>query len=416
MNSSYCYNLRTKLKKGNRSFLHGPQDERQCTKKRRVPPIRYAMSMMTNRVVRLIFTLILFPSASPFIQNGGRHRRQQRRHIIMHSTTMSDAIVGPRVPINENFPGLKKIYSNPDIFVIENFLEDSYCKDLIDKASEKKLERSPVAYAGWTQDFKDLVELSSKGPIAWIALVSSWFQVKDSGGNQLDLVLHALQNYAIVFVATTTIIGGFTYSRAQGLKALRTSTSTTLDDMSNYGACEFVRQAARLFNSCDSDETVIESSSSFMQEESALFEAPTVIRYEPDQILAPHYDANRSADTEDANRGGQTLATLLVYLNDVEKGGMTRFGKLNAAAAIGHDDNNFLIHGVNADDEKLVVQPKQGDALLFFPADCRGQFDPRTEHEGMSAIDEKWIARIWKHERRVPSPFGLSESSLSNID
>ena len=355
-----------------------------------------------NQVLRLICSSILFSVVSPFVHTDGRHRGQRRQHI-MHSTTVADATVGPRIPINEDFPGLKKIFSNPDIFVIENFLEDSYCQDLIEKASEKKLERSPVAYAGWTDDFKDLLELTSKGPIAWIALVSSWFQVKDSGGGQLDLVLNALQNYAIVFVITTIIIGGFTYSRAQGLKDLRTSTSTTLDDMDNYGAREFVRQAARLFNSGDS-----EFSSSFMKDEAALFEAPTVIRYEPEQILAPHYDANRSADTEDANRGGQTLATLLVYLNDVEKGGLTRFGKLNASAAIGNNND--------ADEVKLVIQPKQGDALLFFPADYRGQFDPRTEHEGMAAIDEKWIARIWRHKNRVSSPFGLSESSLCDID
>lgn len=263
-------------------------------------------------------------------------------------------------------------------------------------------------FAGWTEDFKDLVELASKGPIAWIALVSSWFQVKDSGGGQVDLVLHALQNYAIVFVVTTIIIGGFTYSRAQGLKDLRTSTSTTLDDMSNDGPREFVRQAARLFHADDG--SAIESSSSFMQDEAALFEAPTVIRYEAEQMLAPHYDANRSAETEDANRGGQTLATLLVYLNDVEKGGLTRFGKLNKSIAIG----NTIVDG--NDDEKLVIQPKQGDALLFFPADYSGKFDARTEHEGMAAISEKWIARIWRHKSRVPSPFGLSESSLCDLD
>lgn len=378
-------------------------------KRQLVLTARYVRSTMTmnQQVLRLICSLLLLSSVSPFVPTDGRQRGQRRRHI-MHSATVPDAMVGPRIPINENFPGLKKIHSNPDIFVIENFLEDSYCKDLIDKASEKKLERSPVAYAGWTDDFKDLVELASKGPVAWIALLSSWFQVKDSGGGQLELVLNALRNYAIVFVATTIIIGGFTYSRAQGLKDLRTSTSTTLDDMSNFGAREFVRQAARLFNSGDSDETPVESSSGFMQDQAALFEAPTVIRYEPDQILAPHYDANRSADTEDANRGGQTLATLLVYLNDVEKGGLTRFGKLNASPAI---DNS-----VNADKKKLVIQPKQGDALLFFPADYRGQFDPRTEHEGMAAIDEKWIARIWRHKNRVPSPFGLSESALCDID
>ncbi|VEU39088.1 unnamed protein product [Pseudo-nitzschia multistriata] len=331
----------------------------------------------------------------------------QRQHHVMHSTAMPTNIVGPRVPINEGFPGLKKIYANPDIFVIENFLDDSYCQDLIDKASEKKLVRSPVAYAGWTEDFKDLVELSSKGPIAWIALLSSWFQVKNSGGGQVDLVVHALQNYAVVFVVTTILIGGFTYSRAEGLKALRTSTSTTLDDMTNpsSGAREFVRQASKLFHSNEDFDTSIVS-------EAALFEAPTVIRYEPDQILAPHYDANRSAETEDANRGGQTLATLLVYLNDVERGGLTRFGKLSSSAAIGDVDRDRI---TSADEDKLIIQPKRGDALLFFPADRNGQFDPRTEHEGMPAIDEKWIARIWKHQRRVPAPFGLSEASLSDL-
>eukprot|EP00536_Pseudo-nitzschia_multiseries_P003323 jgi/Psemu1/185546/e_gw1.50.142.1 len=333
----------------------------------------------------------------------------------MHSTTIPTPIVGPRVPINEQFPGLKKIYSNPDIFVIEKFLDESYCQDLIDKASEKKLERSPVAYAGWTEDFKDLIELSSKGPIAWIALLSSWFQVKNSGGGQVDLVVHALQNYAIVFVVATLLIGGFTYSRAEGLKSLRTSTSTTLDDMSapSNGAREFVRQAAKLFHSDEESDGVAEPSTSFMPKEAALFEAPTVIRYEPDQILAPHYDANRSAETEDANRGGQTLATLLVYLNDVEKGGLTRFGKLSSSVAIYHYDRDSMSSDAG---DKLVIQPKRGDALLFFPADRNGQFDPRTEHEGMPAIDEKWIARIWKHQRRVPAPYGLSESSLCDIE
>lgn len=138
-------------------------------------------------------------------------------------------------------------------------------------------------------------------------------------------------------------------------------------------------------------------------------------------ILAPHYDANRSAEIEDANRGGQTLATLLVYLNDVEKGGLTRFGKLLSSSAatnsINSNETSNLLNNNSGGDgvgEKLVIQPKKGDALLFFPADRNGQFDARTEHEGMAAIDEKWIARIWKHKRRVPSPFGLSESTLSN--
>jgi hypothetical protein len=225
------------------------------------------------------------------------HQRKIPMQASMMTTTTIAApetvAVGPRIPINENFPGLKKVYSNPDIYVIDNFLDDSYCNDLIDKALEKKLERSPVAYAGWTDDFKDLVEISSKGPVAWISLVSAWFQVKDSGGSQLDLVVHSLQNYAIVFVLVTALIGLFTYSRAEGLKSLRTSTSTTIDDLSNpsSGAREFVRQSAKLFyysgddDDDDDDNEITSSQSSILQQEAALFEAPTVIKYEKDQIL-----------------------------------------------------------------------------------------------------------------------------------
>ena len=140
--------------------------------------------------------------------------------------------------------------------------------------------------------------------------------------------------------------------------------------------------------------------------EARLFEAPTVIRYEKDQVLAPHYDANRSAATEDANRGGQTLATLLVYLNNVQVGGNTRFGKLDATL-------NDVNRGKS--DPKLTIRPRKGDALLFFPADARGVFDERTEHEGCAAVDEKWIARIWRHSDRVPPPFGISDLELEKL-
>ena len=44
---------------------------------------------------------------------------------------------------------------------------------------------------------------------------------------------------------------------------------------------------------------------------------------------------------------------------------------------------------------------------MFFPATAGGDFDERVEHEGTEATEEKWICRIWRHERTVPLPFGL---------
>ena len=303
--------------------------------------------------------------------------------------------VGQRIGIDENLSGVTKINSNPDIFIISDFLDKKYCADLINRAQDKKLEQSPVAYAGKMDDIKELLGLAAKGPVAWFSIISAYFQVTGEGStDQVQLLIHALQNYVGLFFVAAAGIYVFIQSRASSLQDLRTSTSTTLDDLDEKCTLEFVKKSADLFNASGNNKD--------LAKQAMYFEAPTVIRYEPGQSLAPHYDANRSAETEDANRGGQTLATLLLYLNDVKEGGATRFGLIPSN---GEDEN----------ETKLTVQPKAGDALLFFPADQDGSFDDRLEHEGCPAVDLKWIARIWRHIDRVPPPFGLSNSELLKL-
>lgn len=324
------------------------------------------------------------------------------------TTTTNPAKLLTRISIDEEYEGLKLIHSNPDIYAIENFLDEESCNDLIERAKEKNMDQSPVAYAGWTTDIKDLLELAAKGPVAWAAILTAWLQVKDDSTiNQIGLLVHALQNYAAFLTVAAAGIVAYTKFRTDGLQALRTSTSTTIDDLTSpargrpdarNGSAAFVVRAAGLFGP-----------GSPVEKEARLFEAPTVIRYEPGQVLAPHFDANRSAETEDANRGGQTLATLIVYLNDVEEGGLTRFGRLPAMARPAGGS------GEHPEEIFLTVAPKLGDALLFFPADQYGVFDERVEHEGCAAVDEKWIARIWRHIGRVPPPYGMSNDALAKL-
>jgi len=336
------------------------------------------------------------PTTRRYINYHVEHHTQLYASTLQQTTTSSSStVVGKRLPINENYPGLQRIHSNPDVYVIENFLDDESCDDLINKAKDKGTQRSPVAYAGWTDDIKDLLGLAASGPVSWLAIGGAWYQAQgDVDASIPGLVVNALRNYVGLFVIAAIGIVAFTKFRADGLQTLRTSSSTTLDDLDQLGARNFVLRSCDLFG----NEADIMPAASY-------FEAPTVISYEEGQVLAPHYDANRSADVEDANRGGQTLSTLLVYLNDVSTGGTTRFGKLPAA------DCKQQVKG----ERNLEIIPKKGDALLFFPADANGIFDEMTEHEGCPAVDEKWIARIWRHTNRVPPPFGLSDSSIKNL-
>ncbi|CAE8620824.1 unnamed protein product [Polarella glacialis] len=99
-------------------------------------------------------------------------------------------------------------------------------------------------------------------------------------------------------------------------------------------------------------------------------EYPQVVRYERGQYFTDHEDAFAASKARVDNY--QRRVTLLVYLNDVEKGGATRFPKLG-----------------------FQVKPRQGQALLFFPSFANGRPDPRTLHSAEAAEDEKWIAQVW---------------------
>lgn len=110
-------------------------------------------------------------------------------------------------------------------------------------------------------------------------------------------------------------------------------------------------------------------------------EEPQVVRYQKGQEFSWHYD---EVPAPQLKNGGQRLATLLVYLNDIAEncGGGTAFRDLYM------------------DKEPLVMQPKQGSALLFFPAFRDGTPDDRTLHrsEAMTCDTEKWIVQMWVHK------------------
>lgn len=100
------------------------------------------------------------------------------------------------------------------------------------------------------------------------------------------------------------------------------------------------------------------------------FEALQVAVYQEGEHFLSHEDGFPQAVVE--SNGFQRVATVLLYLNDVEVGGRTRFDFLN-----------------------LAVKPKKGTVLLFFPGFSSCESDPRSVHTAEDAVDEKWVCQQW---------------------
>lgn len=125
-------------------------------------------------------------------------------------------------------------------------------------------------------------------------------------------------------------------------------------------------------------------------------EEPQVVRYKKGQEFSWHYD---EVPAPQLKNGGQRLATLLVYMTDIPKdcGGGTAFRDLH--------------HG----GEPLVMQPKAGTALLFFPAFRDGTPDDRTLHrsEAMTCDTEKWIVQMWVHKNSYEAVLPIGNSNVA---
>jgi prolyl 4-hydroxylase len=107
------------------------------------------------------------------------------------------------------------------------------------------------------------------------------------------------------------------------------------------------------------------------------FEGITVIRYLPGEDFKRHpdYFAGPGA-AKQSEKGGNRIATVIMYLNDVEDGGDTDFPWL-----------------------KVWITPKKGNILFFDYSDPDPFIKRLTEHVGKPVVKgEKWIATIWVRE------------------
>mmetsp|Transcript_16522 Transcript_16522/g.24813 ORF Transcript_16522/g.24813 Transcript_16522/m.24813 type:complete len:325 (-) Transcript_16522:225-1199(-) len=282
--------------------------------------------------------------------------------------------------IHKHEANLKYLHRKPDVFEAINVLEKEECDLLIAKAQRIGVNESPVAYAGWTSDISELLRLWISGPAIWMGLIGAVL----NNSSRIQAAITAIT----IFIFSSVLAWGITTTwalkfRKSELQTLRTSKSVALSD--SWIHDDTAHAQRKLYTWL----------AEMLQVHPDSMEALTLIRYEPGERLAPHFDANRDYAIEDSDRGGQTLATCLIYLTDsnFDNGGYTSFTSLD-----------------------LRLQPKKGSACIFFPAAIDGTPDQRLEHAGEPPLYQtKWIARIWVHQRTVPSPFGLHPENLNNL-
>ncbi|KAK3224406.1 hypothetical protein Dsin_011431 [Dipteronia sinensis] len=115
-----------------------------------------------------------------------------------------------------------------------------------------------------------------------------------------------------------------------------------------------------------------------------------VLHYEPGQKYEPHYDY--FMDEFNTKNGGQRMATVLMYLSDVEEGGETVF-----PAAKGNISSVSWWNELSECGKKgLSVKPKMGDALLFWSMNPDATLDSSSLHGGCPVIKgNKWSSTKW---------------------
>ena len=105
-----------------------------------------------------------------------------------------------------------------------------------------------------------------------------------------------------------------------------------------------------------------------------------VLHYDTRGEYSPHFDfftPDQPGSAVHTAQGGQRVATLIMYLNDVAEGGETVFP-----------------------DAGLAVAPRAGGAVYFRYMNGERQLDPLTLHGGAPVLaGDKWIMTKWLRER-----------------
>lgn len=127
-------------------------------------------------------------------------------------------------------------------------------------------------------------------------------------------------------------------------------------------------------------------------------ESMQVLHYMNGEKYEPHFDFFH--DKANQRLGGHRVATVLMYLSNVEKGGETIFPHAEGKLSQPKDESwSECAH------KGYAVKPRKGDALLFFSLHLDATTDSKSLHGSCPVIEgEKWSATKWIHVADFEKP------------
>ena len=267
------------------------------------------------------------------------------------------------MPLNLAYPGLKLVHKRPPIYVCEDFLSDEECRQLI-KVGTPLLQRSKTHAVAGSQATKGRTSLTchlakSTHPCPQVASAPARAPARP----------RVVRPRARVDVPPATAPpAAARASRARATLAVRAAPPAGGCAQSPDAPLSHAVPPAPAAQLLHKIQLLTHKPFSHM-------ELPQVARYTDSQRYVEHYDGvdpHTPAGKAFVASGGQRVATVLMYLNDVDVGGGTSFRRIN-----------------------VEIKPRKGHAVIFFPAFMNGELDPDALHAGMPPTGVKWVSQVW---------------------
>ncbi|KNA03390.1 hypothetical protein SOVF_209390 [Spinacia oleracea] len=225
--------------------------------------------------------------------------------------------------------------------------------------------------------------------------ISSWANDKEASLLRLGLVKPEVISWSprIIVLHNFLSMEECDYLRAVALPRLQVS--TVVDTKTGKGVRSEVRTSSGMFLHPDERkypliEAIEKRISVYSQVPVENGELIQVLRYERDQFYRPHHDY--FSDSFNVKRGGQRVATMLMYLSDNVEGGETYFPMAGSGEC---SCGGKMVSGMS-------VKPLKGDAVLFWSMGLDGQPDPRSVHGGCEVLSgQKWSATKWMRQKAI---------------